>query len=323
MASYAELTARIRRQQILKNQPAYYAGITLSTLVLLAVCLLALFRYPNPAAQVVNSAFFAFISTQLSFLVHDAGHGAIFSARWKNVLLGRLNAGLLLGMSFSWWCDDHNRHHRYPNQIGRDPNVAIPVLAFSEEQALEKRGLCRFAVKHQAYLFFPFSLLEAASKRRAALKFLLRRPNFLELIFFLSHYVIYFWLLLRALPLPVAILFAAVSEGLYGLYLSLVFAPNHKAMPILAQDSKLGFLERQIATARNVRVHRALDFLLGGANYQIEHHLFPRVPRNKFPEARNIVQAFCCSHAIPYQEMGFVETYRDVLRHLQHVSRVL
>lgn len=323
MASYAELTSLVRQHQLLDKQPNYYARVALGNLSMLALSIAMLFRFPSPTVQVANAVFLAFVFTQLSFLVHDAGHGAIFEARWKNVLAGRFNAGLLLGMSLSYWCDDHNRHHRHPNQIARDPSIRIPLLAFSEEQARRKRGVCRMVVKYQAWLFFPMTLLESINKRRGVLEFLLRQRNAVELALFAGHYVLYFGTLIWVLGFRGALLFFVVHQALYGLYMSTVFAPNHKGMPLVGSELELTFLERQTATARNVRVHRSFDFWFGGLNYQIEHHLFPRIPRNKLPAARQIIRQFCLRKGIPYHETGFVETYRDILRHLWIVSRVL
>src|SRR4029453_2824100 len=72
-----------------------------------------------------------------------------------------------------------------------------------------------------------------------------------------------------------AVAFLAVHQGLFGLYLGCAFAPNHKGMPTLTQSDQLGFLRRQVLTSRNVAGSRPVDWLLGGLNYQIEHHLFP------------------------------------------------
>jgi fatty acid desaturase len=323
MSSYANLAAALRQQQILKKQPAYYASLACGNFVMLALSLAVLLRVQHPVAQVINAGFLAFVFTQVSFLVHDAGHGAIFAVRWKNNLVGRFHAGLLLGMSFSQWCEDHNRHHRNPNQLTLDPSVNIPVLAFSEDQARDKRGICRIAVKYQSWLFFPMALLESINKRRGVLTFLVCRRNFAELTLLACHYILYFGVLVLALPWKNAMLFFLLHQGLYGLYMSLVFAPNHIGMPLLASDSKLPFLERQIATARNVRVHRILDYWFGGLNYQIEHHLFPAIPRNKLPEARRIIRQFCMRNGISYHETGLVEAYKDILQHLRDVSSVL
>ena len=76
-----------------------------------------------------------------------------------------------------------------------------------------------------------------------------------------------------------AVVFIVVQQALFGLYLGCSFAPNHKGMPMLAADDQSDFLRRQVLTSRNVRGSWLVDFALGGLNYQIEHHLFPSMPR--------------------------------------------
>ena len=67
-----------------------------------------------------------------------------------------------------------------------------------------------------------------------------------------------------------------VHQALFGVYLGMTFAPNHKGMP--HPDGTEDFLRKQVLTSRNVRGGRLIDAALGGLNYQIEHHLFPAMP---------------------------------------------
>ena len=66
-----------------------------------------------------------------------------------------------------------------------------------------------------------------------------------------------------------------------------------------------------------------VDLALGGLNYQIEHHLFPSMPRANLRRARPLVRAFCAEHGIPYHETGLVESYRQASAHLHDVGRPL
>jgi fatty acid desaturase len=166
-----------------------------------------------------------------------------------------------------------------------DPDVDIPLLAFEEEQALEKRGFARSVVKYQAALIFPLSLLQAISMLRSSIEFLAAKKaksTLVEALMICAHFALYFGLLFSVLEPLQTLLFIAVHRGLFGTYMVLIFAPNHKAMPLLERDSKVDFLRRQVLTSRNVIAHPITDFWYGGLNYQIEHHLFPRLPRNIF-----------------------------------------
>ncbi|MDQ3438536.1 MAG: fatty acid desaturase, partial [Actinomycetota bacterium] len=120
-----------------------------------------------------------------------------------------------------------------------------------------------------------------------------------------------------------ALLFIAVHRGLFGTYMVSIFAPNHKAMPLLERDSKVDFLRRQVLTSRNVIAHPITDFCYGGLNYQIEHHLFPRLPRNKLREAQPIIRGFCQDHCIAYHETSVLQSYKEILQHLHEVGAPL
>jgi fatty acid desaturase len=91
-------------------------------------------------------------------------------------------------------------------------------------------------------------------------------------------------------------------------------------MPILSKEDELDFLRRQVLTSRNVRGGRLADFALGGLNYQIEHHLFPSMPRPSPRHAQPLVRAFCREHGLPYCEQMLIGSYSAALRHLQTVA---
>jgi fatty acid desaturase len=138
-----------------------------------------------------------------------------------------------------------------------------------------------------------------------------------------AHFALYFGLLFFSLDPLQAVLFIAVHRGLFGLFMVSVFAPNHKAMPLLEQGSEVDFLRRQVLTSRNVVAHPITDFWYGGLNYQIEHHLFPRMPRNKLKEAQQIIRGFCRDHSIAYHETGVLRSYKEILKHLHEVGTPL
>nr|WP_216628622.1 fatty acid desaturase [Actinopolyspora erythraea] len=61
---------------------------------------------------------------------------------------------------------------------------------------------------------------------------------------------------------------------------------------------------------------RGVDFLLGGLNYQIEHHLFPGMPRPNLRHAQPLIHEFCTQRGISYSQCGLLHSYAEVLRHL-------
>ena len=324
---YADLKRLVKENGLLDRQPAYFGGKIALNLCLLAVGLALLPILDNTWLQLANAVYLAFVFVQISFLAHDFGHRQFsFRAPWKNDWATLVLGNLVLGVSRQWWIDKHNDHHGHPNQVDVDPDIDIPLLAFEEEQAFEKRGFARFVVKYQAALIFPLSLLQYISMFRSSVEFLAdgksRRP-LTESTLIVTHFALYFGPLFLFLEPLQALLFVAVHRGLFGLFMVSVFAPNHKAMPILENDSQADFLHRQVLTSRNVTAHPITDFWYGGLNYQIEHHLFPRLPRNKLREAQAIVRDFCQRHAIDYHETSVLQSYREILQHLHAVGAPL
>jgi fatty acid desaturase len=243
-----------------------------------------------------------------------------------NDLAGLVQANLLVGVSFGWWVAKHDRHHSNPNHEDLDPDIDIPALAFTAGQARDKRGLAWVVARYQAYLFFPLLLLEAAQLHVASAKAIVRdtgRATVVEALLLLLHIVGYVTALFLVLSPLQAAVFVLVQQGLFGLYLGCSFAPNHKGMPTLSEAEELDFLRSQVLTSRNVRGSRLVDFLLGGLNYQIEHHLFPNMPRPNLRHAQPLVRAFCRQHDLPYTEATMFGSYAEALRHLHSVGAPL
>jgi fatty acid desaturase len=92
-------------------------------------------------------------------------------------------------------------------------------------------------------------------------------------------------------------------------------------MPVLSADDAMDFLHRQVLTSRNVAGGRLVDGILGGLNYQIEHHLFPSMPRPSLRRAQPLIRRFCAEHAIAYTQTDLFDSYRQALRHLHKVGR--
>jgi fatty acid desaturase len=323
---YTELKRLIKQNRLLDQQPAYYTYKILFTMSLLTVSVIFLLVVNNFGLQLLNAVFMAFAFSQIGFLAHDIGHRQVFRTNRNTELSAFVIGNMLLGWSWSWWIDKHNRHHGHPNSLDSDPDIAIPLLAFTEEEARSRRGFLRFMVKYQAYFVLPLELLGWLTFLIFSIRFLFERKAkypLTEALLMVFHYVLYFGLLFSRLNIWQAILFFIMQRALFGLYLGSVAAPNHKGMLVLDKDSQLDFLRQQVLTSRNVKAHPLTDFWYGGLNYQIEHHLFPTMPRNRLKEAQHIVKAYCEQHSIPYHETGVLQSYREILGYLHEVSAPL
>jgi fatty acid desaturase len=325
-SEYADLSRRVRQAGLLDRRSAYYCVKIASTTAMLAAGWTAFLLVGDSWWQVAVAAYLAFAFTQVAFLGHDAGHRQVLRTRRANGLLGLALGNVLIGLSFGWWVGKHNRHHSHPNELDADPDITIGTIAFTAEQASSKRGFIRLIVRYQAYLFFPLLLLEAVHLHAASVRAVVRgtvKLHSVEALLLLVHGIGYLAGVLLVLSPPRAAVFLIVQQGLFGLYLGCAFAPNHKGMPVLKEGEEPGFLRRQVLTSRNVRGSRLVDFALGGLNYQIEHHLFPSMPRPSLRRSQALVREFCAERHLSYSESGLVGSYAEALRHLHQVGAAL
>ena len=323
-SDYSELSRLIREAGLLRRRPGYYVIKISVNLLLLAGGWTAFFLLGRSWWQVPVAVFLGIMFGQCGFIGHDAGHRQISSSKRLDNLIGRVHGNLLIGLSYGWWVSKHNRHHSHPNQVGRDPDIAGAAIAFTPGQARARRGFGIWLARYQAWLFFPMLLLEGLHLHVAGLRALLSRrrvtAKLLEGGLLIGHVVLYLAAVFLVLSPLQAVVFIVIQQGVFGVYLGCAFAPNHKGMPVLSEGEKLDFLRRQVITSRNIRGGSFTDFALGGLNYQIEHHLFPSMPRPNLRHAQAPIRAFCESLGIAYHETGLIASYAQVLRHLDDVG---
>ncbi|MDT7552385.1 MAG: hypothetical protein QOH17_840 [Pseudonocardiales bacterium] len=323
-SDFADLTRTIREAGLLRRRPGTYVVRVGLTLAVFAATWVVFVLVGDSWWQLITAAVLALIWTNLSFIGHDAGHKQIFPGRRANDAVGLVHGGLV-GLSYGWWVGKHNRHHANPNHDS-DPDINISVLAFTAEQGAAKRGLFRWAARYQAFLFLPLLLLEGWSLHWLSISAAWRgetKRRGLELALLIGHACIYLAAVFLVLSPLKAVLFIALHQGLWGVHMGLSFAPNHKGMPTTADDQQWDFLRKQVLTSRNVRGGLWVDLALGGLNYQIEHHLFPSMPRPHLRRAQPLVRDFCLSRGIPYHQCGLFKSYGEVFAHLHAIGAPL
>ncbi|MBG0857780.1 acyl-CoA desaturase [Streptomyces spinoverrucosus] len=325
-SDFSELSRRITEAGLLRRRPLYYTVRFGAVALSLTGGVWAFLALGNSWSQLIVAAFLAVVFGQLGLAAHDLAHRQVFTRRRPSEAGGLLVANLLLGMSYGWWMNKHTRHHANPNHETKDPDVSPDILVWSQRQARKAKGLPRFIGKHQAALFFPLLTLEGLNLSFASFKALrkasMKRPA-LEGTLLVVHFVVYFGALFTVLSPAKALAFIAVHQGLFGIYLGSVFAPNHKGMPMIEEGTRLDFLRRQVLTSRNVRGGALIDAFMGGLNYQIEHHLFPSMPTPALGGAQVITERYCAELGIPYHQTGLLASHREAMRHLRSVGEPL
>jgi fatty acid desaturase len=323
--SYTALRRAITEAGLLDRAYGYYAWRTsVSFALLFAGIGLALVAPPAAVTFATAASLVAFGSVQVALIGHDAGHLAVFSSRRANAALGSACWSLSLGISFWYWSDRHTRHHTSTNDLAADPDLQwAGLVAYSESIATARPRRVSWLRRYQAVLGPLYTLFLPFAFRYEGWQFTLRRlrgrRRALEILLLLVGSAAWLGPALSLGWWWLAVFFA--SQTIAGLYLALAIAPNHKGMPVWPTGAHPSFVERQVLSSRNVTPNLAWDFVFGGLNYQIEHHLFPTMPRIHFSRARLYVKPFCAGNGLPYVELGAVPSYALVISELRRVGR--
>ena len=97
--------------------------------------------------------------------------------------------------------------------------------------------------------------------------------------------------------------------ALVGVCLALVFAPAHIGLPVVTGQHHDWL--HQLETTRNLELPGAVSFFFIGLDYQVEHHLFPKIPHGNLPRAAAITAAWCARNGIPHQSLPYTVALRD------------
>jgi len=247
-----------------------------------------------------------------------------------------------------------NLHNTTAQSQDGDPDIdTMPLLAWSLKQAQSFRELradgkdspfVRFMIKWQAFTYFPILLLArlswlnesfktayglGASSANAALE--MKRKGlqypFLERAGIAMHWA---WVLTVSsgfgrFSIPYATMYFLAATCSCGLFLALVFGLGHNGMATYDAATRPDFWQLQVTTTRNITGGHGIpqwfvDWLCGGLQYQVDHHLFPMMPRHNLARTHALIESFCREWGVKYHEADLVDGTIEVLQHLQKVS---
>ncbi|GAB3557236.1 fatty acid desaturase family protein [Spelaeicoccus albus] len=323
-SEYSGLLQQIKEAGLLRRRHSYYAVKIVGTVAALVATAFAFFLVGNTWFQLIVAGALAVVFTQLAFIGHETAHRQVFRSGRLNDWFGVVLSNLIVGLSYGWWNNKHNRHHGNPNTIGKDPDIVDAVIVFTPEQAQRRHGLARTISGKQGYFFFPLLLLEGINLHKDALRTVFGRKKLSR------RWAEMTLLTIRLCGVPAVVFiflspglataFLGVQLGVFGLYMGSTFAPNHKGMPLIPAGTKVDFLQRQVLTSRNIRSNWFIDWFMGGLNFQVEHHLFPSMPRPNLRAAQRIVREYCLDRDVAYTEVGIFRSWAIVVTYLNRVG---
>jgi fatty acid desaturase len=322
---YVELLARIRAEGLLERRRGFYLAVFAALVAALALLVTVMVRLGSSPYQLVVAGLLGLVMVQFGFLAHEAAHREVFASVGANAWAARLVGALVVGMSLHAWRVSHSRHHAQPNVPGRDPSLKSGVLTFTVTDATPTRGrLHAWFRRHQGHLVPVVLLLAGLSLYVDSFVGLLGRHRVehraVELGLVLVRHLAWPLVVFATMPVGLGAAFLGVQVAVFGLLSAGSFLPNHLGLPLQPAGRGVDFLQRQVRASRNIRGGALMTAWMGGLNFQIEHHLFPSMPRPYLRRASVLVRRHCAEHGIPYTQTSLRQAYRDVARYLDEVG---
>lgn len=351
-AAFAEevrdLRDKLKSQGYFHASRLYYAYKVISTLSICAAgfALLALYGRTSTMAVIAAGVLVGLFWQQCGWLAHDFGHHQCFEDRSINDILVVFLGDFCQGFSLSWWKNKHNTHHASTNVDGHDPDIdTAPILlwdeiasanyygSLSDEPGTFSRFMAESVLPYQSrYFFFILAFARLSWAIQSFLYVLTEGPvnksrklGIFEVICLSLHWTVFtlaavFWIG----SVTNMLLFFFVSQTTTGYCLALVFALNHNGMPVISQEKaeSMEFYEIQVITGRDVELSPLGDWFMGGLNYQIEHHVFPTMPRHSLAKVKPMLRSLCKKYDINYHNTTFLKGTMEVLNTLDVVQKL-
>jgi len=334
------------KSNLVETDWSFYIPTLLTPWLFLLASLVCVYSSRDLYIHMLGCFFMAMFWHQSAWIGHDTLHNSIIKNRRISHLIGVVYGNFMTGISAGWWKYTHNMHHMTTNEWDKDPDVThMPLFAVTEAMFLDARArtLTTFErralsvlipLQHMLYLpimavarfnLYLQSIYFVVTGRVLTMPFQtmqfdrdIERYERLGLLGFWLWYPAFLYL---SFPTWQRALLFLIAGHLYMGILHVQITLSHWERPFsLPSDSEHEWWRVQVSTARNIDSGRFNDWYFGGLNYQIEHHLFPRVPRHNLIKVKTLIEPFCERWGIPYCSSGFVEAVKEVLSSLSDVG---
>lgn len=321
---HTELKKRVREyfEEVGKATTGNYSlfiKAILLTIAFLFIYVHLIYFTPSAPWAIIECILLGGIVAAIGFnVMHDGAHGSFSKYKWVNVLAA-FSLNILGGNSFMWNIKHNIIHHSFTNVDGVDDDIDLqPWMRMSSGQ--KRYRLHRFQhfyfwfLYSLFYLFWIFVLDFQKYFNKKIGNFPLKKMNWKDHLIFWSFKIVHYFLFIGIPIYKVGfthwligfLVFASVA----GLVLSLVFqlahTVEHTSFPAVnSEDGKMEdeWAIHQLKTTANFATkNKLVCWLLGGLNFQIEHHLFPKISHIHYPAISKVIKKACLEYGVTYIE---------------------
>jgi len=321
------LRQELLRRGLFETDVGYYVKLCTWYAALFFGSLYLTIMRPSVTEHMIGAVLMGAFWQQIAFFGHDIGHNGVSHVRkndlWWGIVIGNITGGVSLG----WWKRSHNVHHVVCNSIENDPDIQhMPIFAVTPEifgefwstyhqKQVITDTIARALVSFQHFLYYPVMAFARFNLYAQSYILLLSKEKvdhkgleLATLAFFSTWFSAMVMFCLGSWQERVAYL--CLSHNLAGI-LHVQITLSH-----FAEDTYHGnaynddtdeWFRMQCKTTLNVDCPEYMDWFHGGLHLQIEHHLYPRLPRHNLREAQKLVKALCKKWDIEYKELSFTD----------------
>jgi len=274
-------------------------------------------------SMLATSFVLATSQAQAGWTQHDFGHLAVFykNRKW-NQILHHFTIGGLKGASSNWWKSRHNRHHAKTNVIRHDPDIHTePVFIWGTEMLRKGWSL----LPYQQYYWWILGPPTVTT-------FVFVFQN-LWFVLKLGLWVDFLWVVLYFARFIYSYSYFLTGWEMFSLYLltrfweshwfTWVTSMSHLPRPIRVEHSDQNWVSLNAIATQNIANGFFHDWFTGHLNYQLEHHLFPAMPRHQLPYVAKRVEQLCLKNGLPYNIRSIRQCCQDILHKLAVVGKAM
>uniref|UniRef100_A0A8C7NH42 Cytochrome b5 heme-binding domain-containing protein n=1 Tax=Oncorhynchus mykiss TaxID=8022 RepID=A0A8C7NH42_ONCMY len=278
---FQALRDRVESEGLLRARPLFFSLYLGHILLLEALALGLLWVWGTSwSLTLLCSLMLATSQAQAGWLQHDYGHLSVCKKSGWNHKLHKFVIGHLKGASANWWNHRHFQHHAKPNVFSKDPDInSLHVFVLGDKQPVEVVITIDLAWSMSFYLRF-----------------------------FCCYYPFFGFFGSVAL-----ISFVRFLESHWFVWVTQM---SHLPME-MDHERHQDWLTMQLSATCNIEQSTFNDWFSGHLNFQIEHHLFPTMPRHNYHLVAPLVRALCEKHGVPYQVKTLQKGMTDVVRSLK------
>ena len=283
--------------------------------------------YFNNKIAIVAGCMLGLSIQQSGFLSHDIGHNyvlskinGIFNKKYKYIW-SFIFGNIMFGVDGLNWYQNHNKHHYTTCVPGKDiQNDHLPFILYKKSELdilpFKLNSLYNFLRDYQwlyilpmLFIFGKFNILFDIDNRQ-----LIGEKKFSRICGIMIHIIIWFLFINSSINPLIFTLSGLFFNSI--IYLQIIL--SHAFMPRITMDEiyTKGWIISQANTTINIKTSWYDDWFHGGLQYQLDHHLFPLIPRHNLKKIQPYVQKFCTNHNIKYNIISFSKAIFEFIKSL-------